>query len=111
MIIRTYTLLGPDRQPYQSATPGVLGGHRRSRVYGRLDCRVTRSGQSLVAPTSGIACSSLTNRPPSRPGTGNAPWPDRRAREAEGAAVLTMRGLDFYLAAERRRTNSWVKSG
>jgi methylphosphotriester-DNA--protein-cysteine methyltransferase len=34
----TYTLLGPDPQPYQSATPGALGGHRRSRVYGRLDC-------------------------------------------------------------------------
>ena len=36
---RTYTLLGPDGQPYQSATPGALGGHRRTRVYGRLDCR------------------------------------------------------------------------
>jgi hypothetical protein len=35
---RTYTLLGPDRQPYQSATRGALGGHRPGRVYGRLDC-------------------------------------------------------------------------
>jgi methylphosphotriester-DNA--protein-cysteine methyltransferase len=38
MTARTCTLLGPDRQPYQSTTPGALGGHRPSRVYGRLDC-------------------------------------------------------------------------
>jgi Metal binding domain of Ada len=35
---RTWTLLGPDRKPYPSAKPGTLGGHRRSRIYGRLDC-------------------------------------------------------------------------
>jgi hypothetical protein len=35
---RTWTLLGPDRRPYQSPVPGSLGGHRRSRIYGRLDC-------------------------------------------------------------------------
>ena len=33
-----YTLLGPDRRPYQSPTHGALGGHKRSRAYGRLDC-------------------------------------------------------------------------
>ena len=38
MTARTYTLLGPHRQPYQSATPGALGGYRPGRVYGRLDC-------------------------------------------------------------------------
>jgi methylphosphotriester-DNA--protein-cysteine methyltransferase len=38
MTARTYTLLGPDRQPYQSATSGALGGYRPGRVYGRLDC-------------------------------------------------------------------------
>lgn len=38
MTTRTYTLLGPDREPYESAKPGVFGGHRPSRVYGRLDC-------------------------------------------------------------------------
>ncbi|MEC3957586.1 Ada metal-binding domain-containing protein [Nocardia sp. CDC153] len=32
-----YTLLGPDG-PYRSRTPGTLGGHRRLRIYGRLDC-------------------------------------------------------------------------
>lgn len=35
---RTYTLTGPDGQPYPSTAPGALGGHRRGRRYGRLDC-------------------------------------------------------------------------
>jgi AraC family transcriptional regulator, regulatory protein of adaptative response / DNA-3-methyladenine glycosylase II len=34
----TYTLLGADGRPYRSAAPGTLGGHRRSKGYGRLDC-------------------------------------------------------------------------
>ena len=38
MTVKTYTLLGPDRRPYQSATPGTLAGHRRGRLYGTLDC-------------------------------------------------------------------------
>jgi AraC family transcriptional regulator of adaptative response / DNA-3-methyladenine glycosylase II len=33
-----YTLIGADGAPYRSATPGKLGGHRRGRGYGRLDC-------------------------------------------------------------------------
>ena len=36
--MRTYTLLGSDRRPYRSATPGRFGGHRPGRRYGRLDC-------------------------------------------------------------------------
>jgi methylphosphotriester-DNA--protein-cysteine methyltransferase len=32
-------LLGADRRPYRSSTPGRVGGHRRNRIYGRLDCR------------------------------------------------------------------------
>jgi methylated-DNA-[protein]-cysteine S-methyltransferase len=35
---RTWTLIGRDGRPYESPTPGVLGGHRRSKGYGRLDC-------------------------------------------------------------------------
>ncbi|MEV4451623.1 MULTISPECIES: Ada metal-binding domain-containing protein [Streptomyces] len=35
---RPYTLLGPDGQLCRSGTPGTLGGHRRGRLYGRLDC-------------------------------------------------------------------------
>jgi hypothetical protein len=35
---RTWTLVGDDGRAFASATPGTLGGHRRTRVYGRLDC-------------------------------------------------------------------------
>ena len=34
---RTWTLIGADGWPYASDVPGTLGGHRRSRIYGRLD--------------------------------------------------------------------------
>jgi methylphosphotriester-DNA--protein-cysteine methyltransferase len=37
--VRTWQLMGPDGQSYDSAQAGSLGGHRRSRIYGRLDCR------------------------------------------------------------------------
>ena len=33
---KRYTLLGPDRRVYESTIPGTFGGHRRSRIYGRL---------------------------------------------------------------------------
>ena len=41
--MKSYTLLGADGVPYSSATPGLLGGHARTRVYGRLDCPVALS--------------------------------------------------------------------
>ena len=34
----SWTLVGADGRSYESAVPGRLGGHRRSRIYGRLDC-------------------------------------------------------------------------
>jgi hypothetical protein len=34
-----YELIGADGRPHPSTTPGKLGGHRRNRIYGRLDCR------------------------------------------------------------------------
>jgi AraC family transcriptional regulator of adaptative response / DNA-3-methyladenine glycosylase II len=34
----TYTLIGADGRPFESAAPGLFGGHRRGRGYGRLDC-------------------------------------------------------------------------
>ena len=36
---RNWRLIGPDGKPYLSDRPGTLGGHRRSRIYGRLECR------------------------------------------------------------------------
>ncbi|MEO6919966.1 MAG: Ada metal-binding domain-containing protein [Collimonas sp.] len=36
---RTWELTGKDDKPYDSVQKGSLGGHRRSHIYGRLDCR------------------------------------------------------------------------
>jgi hypothetical protein len=33
-----FRLIGADGRAYESETPGTLGGHRRLRGYGRLDC-------------------------------------------------------------------------
>ena len=33
-----WILTGPDGKDYRSERPGTLGGHRRGRIYGRLDC-------------------------------------------------------------------------
>ena len=33
-----YTLIGADGRPFASERAGTLGGHRRTKVYGRLDC-------------------------------------------------------------------------
>jgi Metal binding domain of Ada len=35
---KTYRLIGADGRPYLSGQPGTLGGHRRLKGYGRLDC-------------------------------------------------------------------------
>jgi len=37
-----YELIGADGRPYGSDLPGTFGGHRRTKVYGRLDCRSAR---------------------------------------------------------------------
>ena len=36
---KVYRLVGADGREYESTEPGTLGGHRRNKVYGRLDCR------------------------------------------------------------------------
>ena len=35
---RRYTLIGADGRAYTSTQPGTLGGHRGTKIYGRLDC-------------------------------------------------------------------------
>ncbi|WP_343069222.1 hypothetical protein [Lysinibacillus agricola] len=35
---KTYTLLNADLKIYQSDKPGSLGGHRRGKIYVKLDC-------------------------------------------------------------------------
>lgn len=48
----SYTLIGADGRPYESSIPGTLGGHRRTKVYGRLDCpgalSLIRRGMNVV---------------------------------------------------------------
>lgn len=39
---RTWILIGPDGASYDSHRQGGLGRHRRSKIYGRLDCRTAR---------------------------------------------------------------------
>ena len=36
--VNSYTLLDRQGRPYLSTTPGAVGGHRGTKVYGRLDC-------------------------------------------------------------------------
>lgn len=36
--MRLYKLIGADGKPYESVTPGTLGGHKGHKGYGRLDC-------------------------------------------------------------------------
>jgi methylphosphotriester-DNA--protein-cysteine methyltransferase len=33
-----YTLIDANGTPYESPTPGTVGGHRATRIYGRLEC-------------------------------------------------------------------------
>lgn len=39
---RTYQVLDRDAQTYASPIPGRVGGHRRSKTYGHLDCPAAR---------------------------------------------------------------------
>lgn len=39
---RLYRLVGADGSTVSSTTPGTLGGHRKNRTYGRLDCKAAR---------------------------------------------------------------------
>lgn len=36
--MKRYELIREDGTPYESAEPGAVGGHRTTRIYGRLDC-------------------------------------------------------------------------
>lgn len=35
---KMYHLIGTDGREYESSEPGTLGGHRKLKIYGRLDC-------------------------------------------------------------------------
>jgi len=35
---KKYHLIGADGKPYDSEEPGAFGGHKKLKIYGRLDC-------------------------------------------------------------------------
>ncbi|AKU97914.1 hypothetical protein AKJ09_04578 [Labilithrix luteola] len=39
---RRWKLIGADGKAYESPVPGHFGGHRKGKIYGRLDCRAAR---------------------------------------------------------------------
>lgn len=50
LVARSYRLMAPDGSTYESDRPGLLGGNRQLRTYGRLDC-----GSALAALPRGYA--------------------------------------------------------
>ena len=50
MSSRAYRLIGPDGAEYASMTKGLLGGHRGTRIYGRLDCAAAARAISRGGP-------------------------------------------------------------
>jgi hypothetical protein len=46
---KEYTLLDADRKPHRSSTPGQFGGHRKTKIYGRLNCRAALRAAPLAA--------------------------------------------------------------
>lgn len=53
MTAKLYHLLGADGRMEPSAEPGILGGHRLARVYGRLDCAAARRAIARGGPYPG----------------------------------------------------------
>jgi hypothetical protein len=39
---KLYTLIGPDGSRITGTTKGTMGGYRKERRYGRLDCKLAR---------------------------------------------------------------------
>jgi methylphosphotriester-DNA--protein-cysteine methyltransferase len=90
---KTYRLLGADGVAYESPTKGALGGHSRTRVYGRLDCPVALSllrrgfqprhrvffADEATAIAAGYRPCGACMRPEYRA------WKERRDRPANGA--------------------------
>ena len=38
-LTKLYKLIGADGKSYESPIKGTLGGHRRDKIYGTLDCK------------------------------------------------------------------------
>jgi methylphosphotriester-DNA--protein-cysteine methyltransferase len=46
LITMAYRLLDADGESFVSASPGLLGGNRRLKIYGRLDCPSARRARA-----------------------------------------------------------------
>ena len=69
----TYTLVGPDGKRYTSVEKGTFGGHRGTKIFGRLDCGAALRAIAVVV-TSATECSSLTPPAPRRLAIDRAPF-------------------------------------
>ncbi len=88
---KLYSLVGVDGKPYTSAEKGTLGGHRRTKIFGRLDCpaalrAIARGG--YVRYRVFFADSATATRAGYRPCADCMPdayraWKDRRAGPSE----------------------------
>ncbi len=90
--MKVYRLIGSDGLQVSSEVPGTLGGHRKSKVYGRLDCpgalRWIAKGHYVKqrvffadAPTAIAACyRPCANCMPAEYRAWKAGAPDRDAR-------------------------------
>jgi hypothetical protein len=50
--MKHYRLTGADGRDVLSETPGTLGGHRGTRVYGRFDCPAALRALGAATPTA-----------------------------------------------------------
>jgi hypothetical protein len=99
---QSWKLVGPDGKPYSSAVPGTLGGHRRTRIYGRLDCpaalrAIARGG---YIPTVSSSSPKSTRVPPD---TVPAPSASQRRTDAGKHSKTTDRGVDQFMQSDGDR--------
>lgn len=92
----SWQLVGADGQCHPSAVAGTLGGHRRGRRYGRLDCpaalRALRRG-GYVADRVFFLDESTAVAAGYRPCASCLPDAYRRWRAGSGASRTAQRGI------------------
>jgi hypothetical protein len=89
---QSWKLVGPDGKPYTSAVPGTLGGHRRSRIYGRRAAR--HRARRLCHPPRLLPRLANTHGPP---GTAPAPSASQRRTRAGKHSKPTGRGTGQFM--------------
>ncbi len=97
--MKRYRLTGADGRDFLSETPGTLGGHRGTGVYGRSIARRRCAHWRAATPTAATASSLPTSRPPSQRAFGRARGACRRSircgrRKPEGYDVPQRWELD-----------------